>query len=146
MKTKSLAQVSARVTWTQVIIAVAGLWYLLAGLVQLLAPQWFFDNIGYFPPFNRHYVGDLGAFILPLGIGLLVAARNPPAHHLLVGVAAAGSFLHLLNHLYDDLGTPSTLAHLVFDTLPLFVLAMLLIVEWWSTPTSKRESNHERTN
>lgn len=139
MKTQGLAQVPARVTWAQVIIAVAGLGYLLAGLVQLLAPQWFFDNIGYFPPFNRHYVGDLGAFILPLGIGLLVAARNPPTHRLLVGVAAAGSLLHLLNHLYDDLGTPSKLAHLVVDTLPLFVLAVLLIVVWRSNAHTQEE-------
>ena len=100
----------------QWIVALSGAGYTLTGLSQLFAPRWFFENIGNFPPFNRHYVGDLGAFILAMGLGLLVAARNPAQHRSLIGVVALGSVLHLLNHLYDDwlsadwsLGTALTL-------------------------------------
>lgn len=121
----------ARLTWSRIIIGVAGLGYLSAGVVQLVAPQWFFENIGYFPPFNRHYLGDLGSFLLPLGIGLLVAARNPVAHRGLVGIGAAASVLHLLNHVYDDLGTSPILDHAAFELLPLFALAALMSMVWY---------------
>ena len=47
----------------QWVVALSGAGYTLTGLSQLFAPRWFFENIGKFPPFNRHYVGDLGAFI-----------------------------------------------------------------------------------
>ncbi len=122
---------SARFTWSRMIIGAAGLAYLSVGVVQLIAPHWFFENIGYFPPFNRHYVGDLGAFLLPLGIGLLVAARNPVMHRGLIGIGAAASVLHLLNHVYDDLGTLPTLDHVVFELLPLFVLAAAMSSVWY---------------
>jgi len=81
-------------TMIQVIVAVGGVFYILIALAQLLAPEWFFQNIGNFPPFNRHYTGDLGTFTLALGVGLLLAARDPAKHHLLVGVVAAASVLH----------------------------------------------------
>ncbi|MEP7198255.1 MAG: hypothetical protein ABI874_00445 [Chloroflexota bacterium] len=114
---------------TQIILVAAGLGYLLIGLTQLLAPQWFFTNVGNFPPFNRHYVGDLGAFTLPLGVGLLFAARAPRQHRSLIGVGAGISTLHALNHLYDDLVTgPAAFA----QTLSLLLLAALLIVAWFA--------------
>jgi len=36
----------------------AGLFYLLVTLTMFLNPAWFFENVGHFPPFNRHYMGD----------------------------------------------------------------------------------------
>lgn len=132
MKIQSLTPVLPRVNLAQVIVAVAGAASLLTGVVQLLAPQWFFDNIGFYPPFNRHYVGDLGSVILPMGIGLLIAARDPAAHRLLIGVAAAASSVHVLNHLYDDLGAAPP-AHGFLDTLLLLAFAVVLIVAWQSS-------------
>lgn len=92
----------------QAIVVLGGLFYLVTGALLLFAPEWFFLNVGTYPPFNRHYTGDLGAFLLPLGIALLVGARNPNQHRLLIGYAAAGSLVHTLNHLYDDLIGPVT--------------------------------------
>jgi hypothetical protein len=63
--------------FTQMVVGLAGVAYLLTGIALLFAPAWFFLAIGHFLPFNRHYEGDLGSFLLPLGIGLLVAARDP---------------------------------------------------------------------
>ncbi len=70
------------------VVVVAGIGYLLTGLALMFAPEWFFQNIGLFPPFNRHYAGDLGMFQIPLGIGLLIAICNPVRHRGLIGVAA----------------------------------------------------------
>ncbi len=83
-------------------LVAGGIFYLITGLALLFAPQWFFDNVGTYPPFNRHYAGDVGSFLLPLGIALAWAARNPAQHRGLIAFAAAGSGVHALNHLYDD--------------------------------------------
>lgn len=120
-------------------MALAGAGYMLSGLAQLLAPQWFFENIGDFPPYNRHYVGDLGAFVLAMGAGLLVAARQPERHRLLIGVVALGSGLHALNHLYDDwLSADWSPAHLLSQTLPLALLALALALVWRRLETRAR--------
>lgn len=87
----------------QWILLIGGLFYTLVGLAQLFAPLWFYTHIGLYPPFNRHYMGDLGSFTLPIGIALMLAARDPLQQRLLVGAVAGGSVLHSLNHLYDDL-------------------------------------------
>src|SRR5262245_37121313 len=84
-------------------LVAGGIFYLLSGAGLLFAPEWFFQNVGNYPPFNRHYAGDVGTFLLPLGAVLLWAARNPAQHRSLIGYAVAGSLLHALNHLYDDL-------------------------------------------
>ena len=93
----------------RVVVLISGVFYALVGLALLFLPQWFFDTIGTFPPFNRHYEGDLGSFLLPLGVALIVAARDPLRHRLLIACAAAGSLLHAGNHIYDDLAAGSAL-------------------------------------
>jgi len=64
-------------------------------------PQWFFDNVGTFPPFNRHFLGDIGAFTLPIGLGLLLSLRWASLGPGVLLVGVLGSALHLLNHVYD---------------------------------------------
>ncbi|MBA3534786.1 MAG: hypothetical protein H0T73_22980 [Ardenticatenales bacterium] len=113
--------------FAQIVLALAGLNYSLTGLALLLAPLWFYENIGHFPPFNRHYAGDLGTFLLPLGLGLLIAARDPTKHRLFIGVAAGASVLHALNHLYDTLLEPSA-SHLLPETIVLFLFAGALLL------------------
>jgi hypothetical protein len=89
-------------------ICQAGVWtmavtHVFLGLAMLFAPTWFYANIGYFPPYNRHYLGDMGAFQLALGLGLAWAGRQPYAHRLFIGAVVLGNFLHTANHIYDDL-------------------------------------------
>ncbi len=134
MKTQGL-------TFAQIVVAIGGAVNLFAGALLLLAPAWFFDTIGNFPPFNRHYMGDAGAFLLPLGIGLLVAARDPRRHRGLIGVAALGSLLHVGNHLYDDFVAGQAAAHFARETLPLLALAVLLIVVYRNLGGQAPEGN-----
>jgi hypothetical protein len=68
-----MKQLLAAPRFAQIILGGAAGFSLLTGLALLFASNWFFQTLGYFPPFNRHYAGDLGAFELPLGVGLLWA-------------------------------------------------------------------------
>lgn len=116
-----------------------GLLNVFSALALLLAPQWFYQAIGDFPPFNQHYMGDAGAFLLALGIGLLLAARDPARHHGLIGIAIIGNLVHLGNHLYDDFITGhGTLDHLLTDTLPVLLLSVWLLWAYWAVGLERR--------
>lgn len=107
--------------WVKLVLFLTGLMNLLAAVALLLAPAWFYEHIGYFPPYNRHYIGDAGAFALPWGLALCIAAFNPPRHRLLIGLSALASILHSLNHLYDHRNWSETLMLLGSAALLLFV-------------------------
>jgi hypothetical protein len=128
MKTSTFAHATVRPTIAQIVVAIGGILHLLVGLAMLLAPMWFFTTIGTFPPFNRHYTGDMGAFQLALGAGLLVAARAPARQRLLIAVAAGGNLLHMLNHAYDALIGRATLSYWLTDTGPMLVLTLALLL------------------
>ncbi len=116
-----------------------GLFNTATGLALLFAPQWFYQTIGTFPPFNRHYTGDLGSFLLPLGIGLLWASRNPAQHRLLIGVAAAGSLIHSLNHAYDDVIAQTAFTGWFAQTIPLMLFALVLIGAYFAVSPARSE-------
>lgn len=118
---------AAQLTAGQVIVAAAGALYTLTALALLFAPVWFFQHIGTYGAYNRHYEGDAGAFVLGLGLALLVAARDPARHRLLVWAAALGSLFHALNHLYDSLLVLIWPGDWLTTTIPLLVLALLLL-------------------
>ena len=109
-----------------------GLSLVLPGIVLLSAPGYFYRVLADFAPFNRHFMGDVGAFSLALGVGILLAIRNPAAHRLLIGITAFGNTVHVLNHLYDDIVVDGgNLRHILTNTIPLLFMSVLLIVVWW---------------
>ncbi|MFN8371733.1 MAG: hypothetical protein U0694_02495 [Anaerolineae bacterium] len=118
-----------RLTWIRGIVATGGIMYVLTALPMLFAPQWFYDNIGNFPPFNRHFIGDLGTFTLPYGIMLLLALRTPARHHLVIGSAALASLFHVLDHLYEHGATGQGAW---WQTISLLVYAVALLWAWWA--------------
>ena len=120
-----------RQSFVSAALVAGGLLYLLTGLALLFAPEWFYTNIGDYPPFNRHYAGDLGAFLLPLGLALLWASRHPAQHRGLIAFAAAGSLLHGLNHIYDDLVLQSPNLDL-FTPISLLIFGGLLVVAYFA--------------
>lgn len=107
-------------------VVAAGVFYTFSGAALFFAPRWFFDNIGTYPPFNRHYGGDLGAFLLPMGLALLLAARNPLQHRLLIGMVLAGSILHTINHIYDEMIVQFSVSQIMMGTLPLLIFVVVL--------------------
>jgi hypothetical protein len=113
--------------FVRAVIVAGALLYTVTGLLMLFASEWFYQNVGTFPPFNRHYTGDLGSFTLPIGIALLWAARNPAKHRLMVACGAFAGLIHALNHLYDD----ALLGALGSQTIILLVFGLLLVLAWW---------------
>ncbi len=116
------------------LISIAGLVYLFTALSLFLAPGWFFETFGRFPPYNRHYMGDTAAFILPLAVGLLIAARDPARHRLIVGIGAAASLVHMLNHLFDLVVEGHTHGHWLVDFTPLVLFIAALGIPLVSGP------------
>lgn len=129
MTTMTVRRLSLRLSFIRTAILVNALLLIWAGASLILIPDWFYANIGYYPPFNHHYMGDGGAFQLALGIGLLLTVRQPWRYRLLIAVSAGAELLHTINHIYDDiLVNQFALSHWLINTWALLFLALLLIV------------------
>ena len=85
------------------IVVIVGLGDVLAGAALLFTPCWFFDSVAPFGTYNAHFLGDAGAFLLPVGVGLMVAARDLSRFRSLVILGTAVSVLHFSIHLYGSL-------------------------------------------
>lgn len=107
---------------------VAGVAFLLLGVWAMVAPQAFFDSVAVFPPYNQHFLQDVGAFQIGLGAVLLLGVAAP-ANGLgvaLLGVGI-GSAAHTISHLigHDLGGSPAT-------DIPSFTfLSVVLLAAGW---------------
>ncbi len=119
-------QKSFQKTFVRAVLFVGGIFYTLTGVALPFAPQWFYDHIGTYPPFNHHYEGDLGAILIPMGIALVLAARDPARHRLLFGMVVAGSIIHAVNHLLDELVRSPSPDQLWTGSVPLVIFAAIL--------------------
>jgi hypothetical protein len=78
----------------------AAVW-VLNGAWAFVAPRSFYDAVATFPPYNIHFVHDIGAFSIGLGAVLLLAMRRWSAPRAaLIGVGI-GSVVHLASHVVD---------------------------------------------
>jgi uncharacterized membrane protein len=125
--------------WARVVAIAAGILFVGGGVWAMAASESFFDVLGPFPPYNQHFVQDVGAFQIGLGAVLLIAAFSPRADILaaaLLGVGI-GSVAHVVSHVLGiDLGGRPAL-----DIPALTALAVVLlvagVVRWRaSRPTS----------
>lgn len=114
----------------QIAVFTVGAINILIGLTIFAAPGWFYETVGEFPPYNRHYMGDVASFLLPYGVGLVFAARDLLRYRAVIGLAGLASVLHLLNHAYDALGG-LTHAHWLVDLTPLVLLAGPLVAVYF---------------
>jgi hypothetical protein len=99
----------------QIVLALTGAYLLATGLLALIAPDTFFDDIGRYGVENSHYVGDVGAFLAAAGVGVLLAVNRPAWRAPLLWVGAVWFGLHALNHLFD-IGEARSDARGVLDT------------------------------
>ena len=86
---------------TRVAVLVLGVYQLGIALYGALAPRSFFENIGPYGVFNRHYIQDLSAFEAALGAGALFAAARPGWRAPVLVVAAFHFGFHTISHLVD---------------------------------------------
>jgi hypothetical protein len=85
----------------RVLAGVSGLILIALGLWAFFAPSSFFESVATYPPYNRHLLHDLGAFMLGLGgcLGLALIWSDAP----LVALAGNGvaAFFHFVSHVQD---------------------------------------------
>jgi hypothetical protein len=100
-------------------------YHLATGLLALIAPGTFFEEIGNYAPENEnlHYVGDVGAFQFAAGFGLLMAAKRPSWRVPMLMVGAVWYGAHAINHAFDTDEARSE-ARGIFDTLALAFAAL----------------------
>jgi hypothetical protein len=125
--------------FTRFAVIFNGVLTILTALLLLFAPEFFYNTVADYPPFNRHFLGDIGAFSLAVGVGLLLAAREPYKHPLIIGVATLGNLLHVLNHAYDDLFVERlTTQHWLTNTIPLLVATVMLMIAYWNVSKANK--------
>ena len=106
-----------------VVLALAGLFFVLPGTWAFVAPHSFYDQLATFPPYNEHLIHDIGAFQIGIGAALLLALLVRDAQVVALGGAAAGAVVHAVSHMVDrDLGGKDTDVF-VFSALAVLLLA-----------------------
>jgi hypothetical protein len=114
-------------------LVTGGLFNVITALALLFAPEWFFETIGNYPPYNRHYLGDAGSFVLALGLILLWAVRDPARYRPMIALVGLGSLVHAMNHVVDDVTIANPTMVSVTSNGFLFVFAfVLLLAAWWA--------------
>ena len=85
-----------------IIVGGFGVFTVVLGFWAMIAPVSFFDNIGHFEPYNRHFLHDVGAFQIGLGAAALFAvAWRGDALLAVLGGVAAGATAHEIAHIAD---------------------------------------------
>jgi hypothetical protein len=103
---------------------IGAVFWIVTGAWAFLAPKSFYDQVAVFPPYNRHFLHDGGAFALGLGATLVFAmvTRWDALRVALAGTGVAAA-LHVVAHAVDsDLGGRST------DIPGLVLVAAVIIV------------------
>jgi hypothetical protein len=83
------------------ILVVIAVYHVAQGLLALLAPDTFFDEIGHYGVENSHYVGDVGAFVLAFGVAVGIAVVRPSWRAPLLWLGALWYGFHAINHAFD---------------------------------------------
>ena len=83
-----------------ILVIIAG-YHVLQGLLAMLDPGTFFDDIGMYGVENSHYVGDVGAFVLAYGFAVALAVTRPSWRAPLLWLGCFWYGLHALNHAFD---------------------------------------------
>jgi hypothetical protein len=76
-------------------------YHIVTGLIALIAPDTFFDQIGHYGIENSHYVGDVGAFLLAFGVAVGIAVVRPSWRAPLLWLGAVWYGFHALTHAFD---------------------------------------------
>jgi len=83
------------------ILAIVAAYHVVQGLIALILPDTFFDEIGHYGIENSHYVGDVGAFVLAFGVAVGIAVVRPAWRAPLLWLGALWYGFHAINHAFD---------------------------------------------
>lgn len=118
---------------------ILGLLSVVFGVWALAAPASFFRNIGTYPPYSRHFIHDVGAFQIGIGVTLFAGAAGWDGLFVALSGFAAGSILHEVSHVMDrHIGGRTS------DPVGLGLVAALSLglvgLAWWSRPALSMEA------
>lgn len=107
--------------------AIAGAVFLAGfGVWALLGPRSFYDAVASWPPYNRHFLHDIGTFQIAMGAALLLALAYRDALFVALASVGGGQALHAVVHAVDrELGGEPT------DPLIFAILAAVLLAGAW---------------
>jgi len=105
------------------VVGLFGAFTLALGFWAILDTTSFYDNIAEFPPYNEHFLHDLGAFQIGLGAALVLAVVwKRDAILAALGGGAAGAIGHGIVHITDeDMGGRAS------DPFTLGLIALILL-------------------
>lgn len=86
----------------RVVAGVGALFFIVAGVWALADPQSFYDTLAEWPPYNEHFLHDVGAFQLGLGATLLIALRARDGLFVALAGASVGAVAHAIAHFIDQ--------------------------------------------
>jgi len=114
----------------RVVNTIAGLGaaaFLVFGTWPFFWPKSFYDQLATFEPYNVHFIHDIGAFQIGIGVALALALwRKSDALLAVLGGAGVGSVFHAVAHVRDnDLGGKDT------DVFVFGFMAVLLLAGAW---------------
>jgi hypothetical protein len=116
-----------------------GLMNIANGLWMIASPvSWYHDLPAGVPdtgPLNLHFVRDIGAAFITLGVAFCAAAPRARKHRDVVILAGMFLVLHALIHVADLIAGRLPAEHWAIDLPGVFVPAMLIVVlalpRWW---------------
>ena len=118
--------------WITLLLILIGATHVINGLAMYFAPSaWFFRLVPGVPEtgaFNAHLVVDGGSFFIPIGVGLLIASRDPRRHIVAIGVAAGAGLLHSLLHIYSHAAGLLSSQHITTEITGIYLPTLALIV------------------
>ncbi len=119
--------------------AAVGAFFGVQGVWAFVAPGSFFDALATFEPYNEHFVRDVGAIQVGLGVGGVVGALRVRA--VIVGLAALVAFqvLHIASHVIDRHagGRPG------FDIPALSLVALLTVAALVISLRARKQGGNE---
>jgi hypothetical protein len=75
--------------------------FAIPGAWAFLAPASFYEHVAVFPPYNRHFLHDVGAFRLGVGAALALAPAGWPGPRIALFGAATAATAHAVSHVVD---------------------------------------------
>ena len=136
--------------WIPPVIAILGAVTLINGLEMLLAPGYWYSlvpGVSETGPLNTHLVADAGTFNIPIGLGLILASRDPYRHVVVIAIAAGAGLLHSLLHLYSHAAGYLSVEHLTTEVLGIYLptaILLGLIPIILNRPSGLRDTPRER--
>jgi hypothetical protein len=121
----------------QAVTAVLALALLGLGLWAMIAPHGFYESAATYPPYNRHFIHDVGALLIGLGSCLVAGLLVRDALLAVLAGNTIGAVAHFVSHVVDRSLGANASDPVTFGVLAL-VFALLTSARWMSRDLTGR--------